>query len=577
MIHPIILIGMALAEAAMRNKSGVKLPAVEGGLSNGMGYKPEDHEEYDYIVDHAMQCGMPVAPPTAEKKTREHDEFPHLIVDRGMLVGAKIVQESEITWMTRDQFFDAISKTGKACTEEASKPKTHEQMFEPESGSRSTASQFGRGSNRDGLQIIVPPGMSKAAAAEELMRQHDADMKEASYTRGFPGYYYKDVAVAVRKAIENTFGWLDSVKTPGGFFSPDAPPVLLDVTVSVNEDGSAVTEKGFFGRAAVSAWGYGSYVETDTSSPFSAGVKAKARKMHEPQIQLFFSEVERVLREESIFKGRAVTIEYRDGDGDDDMENEGIHMEFLHLRTNPNIVLNENTQAIFDVLVEADLRGSSKRIYLLTGSYGNGKTETCLSLGKRAMERGYAFFYVKSPERVAEILVAAKRYLPAVVFLEDVDQIASGERSDAINEILNTLDGTELKGCNIKILFTTNHPDKLNTALRRPGRIDHVIKFENPNTKSRLEIIRRLLGNEPGFDALDLEECESQLPQAEGAFIAEICKRAAQYGRAAGGLTADIFKTTSDSMAGHIELMREEVRTESKVEDAVKTLLSLSK
>lgn len=576
-MHPLIMIGVMLAEAAMRSNSKVRLPRVDGGISEGDGYEPLDEEEYGFVVDHAMKCGLPVAPDTANPETRDFNTYPRLLMDRGMLVGTNIpVDHPKVKWIKRDTVFNAIERTGKAVRDGL---KAEEDMLEPGGGmgmldgngvTLVQLSGSGSRAQKRGLsQIIVPDGMSKAAAAEELMRQHDADMKEASYTREFPGYYYKDVSVAVRRAIENTFGWLNSINTPGGMFSPDQPPVMLDVTVGVRSDGSAITDKGFFGRAAVAAWGHGSFVETFASEPFRAGVKAKARRMHEPHIQAFFSEVERLLRTESIFKGKPVTVEHREGNDD---EPDGIHMEIFHLRTNPNIVLNEQTQGIFDVLVHADLAESNKRIYLLTGSYGNGKTETALTFGARAMDAGYAFFYVKSPEHVAQILVAAKRYLPAVVFLEDVDQIASGERSGAINEILNTLDGTELKGCNVKILFTTNHQDKLNTALRRPGRIDHVIQFENPNKDAKREIITRLLGKENGFGSLDVDACVELLPDVEGAFIAEICKRAAQYGRIKGGVTLPIFRATVHGMEGHIKLMKEEPLKESSLEQALKVV-----
>ena len=570
MNHPLFIVFGMSAEAA-RQGAQLNLPQVEGGITNGDAYAPKDSEEYDYIVEHARKHGMPVSPDTENPATRNFSEYPHLVVDNGMLVGANIpeggVPGAKVRWLNSDTVFSAIERTGKAVQEMASKGTD---MLGPKAGS----SSFAQGRRRKGSpmsQIIVPEGMSKPAAAEELMRQHTAEMKEASYNRVFTGYYYKDVAVAVRKAIENTFGWLNSISTPGGFFSPDEPPMLLDVPVGVNADGSLVNDKGFFGRAAVAPWGHGSYVESFANSPFSAGVKAQARKKHEPQIEAFFSEVERVLREESIFKGKPVTIEYRDGRED---EPDGIHMELFHLRTNPNIVLNSSTQGIFDVLVQADLAEAHKRIYLLTGSYGNGKTETCLTVGERAMRQGYAFFYVKTPEYLAEILVGAKRYLPAVVFLEDVDQIASGDRSGAINEILNTLDGTELKGCNVKVLFTTNHPDKLATALRRPGRIDHVIKFENPDKDAKREIIHRMLGAEPGFKDLDIDACVECLPDVEGAFIAEICKRVAQYGRTMGGLTHAIFKTTADSMRSHIELMKADVESKDKVGDALKTVFA---
>lgn len=410
-------------------------------------------------------------------------------------------------------------------------------------------------------RITIPVTMTKPQAAEELMRQHEEEQKISEYSRVFDGYYYEDVFVAIYKACERHFGWVNSQPTPGFFGSE--PPQILNITTQVNPDGSRVTSKAFSGRVIASTWD-NAKLDTFAQGRFIAGLVVSAKKMYENQITAFFDVVDTILREESIFKGKYVVVSHAGGQ---------ITLSIDHANTSPNIVLNEDADMVVNTLIGSDLKGTKKRIYLFTGPYGNGKTETAVTVGVRAMKSGYTFMYVKEPSKLAEVLLSAKRYMPAVVFMEDIDQVAAGsERSDTINKVLNTLDGAELKGANIKVILTTNHANKLNEAMRRPGRIDIVVQFNNPDMVAKKEIITRMLNAEPGFRSMDLAVCVDKLPDTAGAFIAEICNRARQYGEASGGLTTEIFVSSAVSMQDHIKLMEQPISGGSKLEEAVTTL-----
>ena len=50
----------------------------------------------------------------------------------------------------------------------------------------------------------------------------------------------------------------------------------------------------------------------------------------------------------------------------------------------------------------------------------------------------------------------------------------------SLSEVLNTIDGVA-NAENVIYIFTTNHIDKLDPALLRPGRIDKIIKVDKPN------------------------------------------------------------------------------------------------
>jgi hypothetical protein len=420
-----------------------------------------------------------------------------------------------------------------------------------------------------GRRIQVPDGMTKLDAAHELVRQHEEEQKKSNYTREFKGYFWQDVLVAIRRATEHHFGWIDGRNTPPGMFTPSQPPRKLEVTVGFKKDGRAITESAFLGLFNIAPFG-DAQAATFAHGPFKCGLQVTARKMYEAQVNEYFAVIEKFLKEKSIFRGRAVMVKtvY------DEMLGEVMDFTMERVIENPNIVLNEGTERIYDVLLLSDLDDNGKRITLFTGSYGNGKTETALRLAVAAMEKGYTFFYVKEPKQLKDVLLATKVYLPAFVFMEDIDQVASGsERSQEINDILNTLDGAELKGHNIKVLFTTNHENRLNEALRRPGRIDNVVTFADPDKTAKAEIVRRLLGDLNGFDALDIELCVAKLPDVQGAFIAEICKRARKYSISKGEITTPIFLAASESMEDHIKLMSAPVQSNKKpLAEAVETL-----
>jgi ATP-dependent 26S proteasome regulatory subunit len=165
------------------------------------------------------------------------------------------------------------------------------------------------------------------------------------------------------------------------------------------------------------------------------------------------------------------------------------------------------------------------------------------------------------------LLKQAVNYQPCIVFLEDVDEIGSGSKRDAdMNRILNTLDGVQTKGNNLTVIFTTNHEKRINPALRRPGRIDLVINFGNPNKESVQKIYHAYFDGLPGADKLDYVGLAQRTEDCPGAVIAEIAKRAFKLCTKHGETSDDRVKAAIDSMKHHLALMREDVEEEQSGE-----------
>jgi len=141
-----------------------------------------------------------------------------------------------------------------------------------------------------------------------------------------------------------------------------------------------------------------------------------------------------------------------------------------------------------------------KRGLILAGKPGTGKTliskvlmsnspgVTCLAADPALLVHA---------RYIRELYDIAGDLKPAIVFLEDIDLIGEsrggpGARGDALNELLDILDG--VKECSeVVTIATTNYAEALDDALcRRPSRFDRVITMRPPGRELRREIVRNL-------------------------------------------------------------------------------------
>src|SRR5690606_20126549 len=109
-----------------------------------------------------------------------------------------------------------------------------------------------------------------------------------------------------------------------------------------------------------------------------------------------------------------------------------------------------------------------------------------------AVQNGITYLYVPRADELKDAIEFAKLYQnPAsVVFCEDIDRVTKGERSVAMDDILNIIDGIDTKTANIMVVLTTNHMDNINPAMLRPGRLDAVIPVTPPDAKAVERLIR---------------------------------------------------------------------------------------
>ena len=179
---------------------------------------------------------------------------------------------------------------------------------------------------------------------------------------------------------------------------------------------------------------------------------------------------------------------------------------------------------------------------LLFGMPGTGKTLLAKAV---ATESEANFISIKGPEilskwvgesekAIREIFRKARMAAPSIIFIDEIDAIASlrgsgdegsrvGER--VVNALLTEMDGLQnLK--NVVVVAATNRPDIVDQALMRPGRFDKKIELPFPEEKTRLEIFKVHTKNMPLSDDIDLASFAKKTEGYTGADIEGICREA---------------------------------------------------
>jgi len=142
-------------------------------------------------------------------------------------------------------------------------------------------------------------------------------------------------------------------------------------------------------------------------------------------------------------------------------------------------------------------------------------------------------YYGESEEQLREVFEDAEENAPAIVFIDELDSIASsrGEASGDVErrvvaQLLSLMDGLEERG-QVTVIAATNRVDAIDPALRRGGRFDREIEIGVPDKDGRMEIMQVHTRGMPMSDSVDLDEYAENTHGFVGADLESLAREAA--------------------------------------------------
>ena len=182
---------------------------------------------------------------------------------------------------------------------------------------------------------------------------------------------------------------------------------------------------------------------------------------------------------------------------------------------------------------------------LLYGPPGTGKTLLAKAV---AGEAKVPFFQVSGSsfddmfvgvgaKRVRDLFAKAKKAAPAIIFIDEIDSVASkrGQNSisgsgggivdQTINQLLAEMDGFNTK-TGIVVMAATNRLKALDEAILRPGRFDRIIQVYLPDIKEREAILKIHAKNKNLSTKINLNDVARRTPGFSGAQLENVLNEA---------------------------------------------------
>nr|XP_035926711.1 spermatogenesis-associated protein 5-like protein 1 isoform X3 [Halichoerus grypus] len=183
---------------------------------------------------------------------------------------------------------------------------------------------------------------------------------------------------------------------------------------------------------------------------------------------------------------------------------------------------------------------------LLAGPPGVGKTQLVRAVVREA---GAELLAVSAPalqgarpgeteENVRKVFERARELAsrrPTLLFLDEVDALCPrrggphrAAESRVVAQVLTLLDGIS-GDREVVVVASTNRPDALDPALRRPGRFDREVVIGTPTLKQRKAILQVITSKMPISSQVDLSLLAEMTVGYVGADLTALCREAALH------------------------------------------------
>jgi len=176
---------------------------------------------------------------------------------------------------------------------------------------------------------------------------------------------------------------------------------------------------------------------------------------------------------------------------------------------------------------------------LLYGPPGTGKTLLARAV---AGESDVNFIHVAGPEimdryvgeseeAVRELFERARQTAPSIIFLDEIDAIAShrGQGNEVtervVSQLLAELDGIT-ENPNLVVLAATNRRDIIDDALLRPGRLEQHVEVPEPDHDARAEILAVHTAGKPLADDVSVADLADETEGFSGAQLEAVVREA---------------------------------------------------
>lgn len=190
-------------------------------------------------------------------------------------------------------------------------------------------------------------------------------------------------------------------------------------------------------------------------------------------------------------------------------------------------------------LFKKSLRGG----LLLYGPPGCGKTyiarATAGELGANFISIGIADvldMWLGSSERnLHEIFQMARRHAPCVLFFDEIDALGHKRSNlkhsagrNVINQLLFETDSANYDNEGVFILAATNHPWDVDSALKRPGRLDRTLLVLPPDLPARRSVVQMNMDGRP-LDRMNIDRVLEGTDGFSCADLVALCDTATEF------------------------------------------------
>ncbi|TFE29467.1 ATP-binding protein [Cohnella luojiensis] len=140
----------------------------------------------------------------------------------------------------------------------------------------------------------------------------------------------------------------------------------------------------------------------------------------------------------------------------------------------------------------------------------------------------------ESEHNLHDLFEKARENKPCIIFIDELDALGGSRHQMRqhhdrmlVNQLLLELDGLQTFNDQVFIIGATNTPWYLDSALRRPGRFDHLLFVPPPEEPERSTILNLKLAGKP-LDKLDTAKLAKDSKHFSGADLEQVVKDAVE-------------------------------------------------